>query len=160
MRKILSVSLVAGVLALTFVFSPTSGFSRAYGPPPVVAFPGEPEMVVVPGTYVYFAPGVNEDLFFYHDYWYRPYEGRWYRARSYNGPWAFIERTRVPRVFFQLPPDYRRMDYRARIPYPELRRNWRAWEHERHWDRPEAAREHREGEREYEHHDRDREHRD
>ncbi len=45
-----------------------------------------PPMVVVPGTYVYYAPYAGADLFFYHGYWYRPYQGGWYFSAEYNGP--------------------------------------------------------------------------
>lgn len=103
---------------------------------PVFRFAGPPELVVIPGTYAYTAPDAGIDIIFYHDYWYRPFEGRWYRSRGYNGPWVFIDRGRVPGFFLSLPPDYRRhhAGY-ERIPYGHLSRNWRAWERDRHWDR-------------------------
>jgi hypothetical protein len=90
----------------------------------------------VPGTYVYFGADVNEDLLFYHGYWYRPYGGRWYRAGSYNGPWGFVSIERVPRVIINLPPGYRSVaPGHQRIPYGQLKKNWRTWEQEKHWDK-------------------------
>jgi len=104
-------------------------------PPPVV-IPAPPEVVLIPGTYVYFVPGIDVDILFYHGYWYRPYEGRWYRANRYNGPWVYLSPSRVPRPFLRLPHDYRHIEpgYH-RIPHGDLRKNWRRWERERHWDR-------------------------
>jgi hypothetical protein len=105
---------------------------------PPVAFPGPPTVVFIPGTYVYYVPDIDVDIFFYHGWWYRPYEGRWYRARIYNGPWYFIETVRVPRVVVGVPPGFRQAPPRYKpIPYGQLRRNWRRWERERYWDRRE-----------------------
>ncbi|MGZ3495198.1 MAG: hypothetical protein ACXWM6_11885 [Thermodesulfobacteriota bacterium] len=57
-------------------------------PPPVFAFSGPPELVLIPGTYVYYDPDVDFDILFYAGYWYRPYRGYWYRSVSYEGPWV------------------------------------------------------------------------
>jgi len=106
------------------------------GPPPVYTFSEPPELVVIPNTYVYFAPGVDMDIVFYHGYWYRPYNGYWYRGSGYNGPWHHIGRERVPRYIINLPPDYRRSyhDY-PRIPYGHVHSNWNRWERDKYWDK-------------------------
>jgi hypothetical protein len=104
-------------------------------PPPIVVHE-PPPVVVIPGTYVYFAPDVGVDIFFYHGYWYRPHNGHWYRARGYNGPWGNIEGARVPHVVRGLPPDFRHsIRQHERIRHVDLQRNWKTWEHEKHWDR-------------------------
>jgi hypothetical protein len=115
---------------------------------PAYSFAEPPPLVVIPGTYAYFVPGIELDILFYHGYWYRPYEGRWYRSRVYNGPWAFITPARVPRILIDLPPGYRNVPpgYRH-IPYREYNRNWRRWERQRYWDRDERWREGRHQER-------------
>jgi hypothetical protein len=102
--------------------------------PPPLFFPAPPPVVVIPGTYAYFCPDAKEDIFFYQGYWYRPYEGRWYRATVYSGPWVYIVPERVPVVLISLPPDFRAREYRH-IPYVELHRNWRTWERDRYWER-------------------------
>lgn len=109
--------------------------------PPAYVIHEPPPVDVIPGSYVYFVPGIGVDILFYHGYWYRPYEGRWYRGRGYNGPWYHVAAHRVPSVVLHLPPDYRhaRHAYRS-IPYERMRRNWRRWEKERYWDRREAGR--------------------
>ncbi len=107
---------------------------RHEGPPPY-AFAAPPEVVPVPGSYVYFVPGIGVDVLFYHGFWYRPFGGRWFRARHYNGPWIFAGPGGVPRAVLELPPGYRRLPpgYRH-IPHADLQRNWGRWERERYWD--------------------------
>lgn len=67
-----------------FVGIPGTGEARAdisIGiSPPSLVISGPPEVAVIPGTYVYFVPDAEADLFFYGGYWYRPPEGRWFRA--------------------------------------------------------------------------------
>lgn len=111
-------------------------------------FQAPPQLAVFPEANVYVVP--DQDVFFYHDSWYRPYGGRWYRAGNYNGPWNIIIRGRVPLAIINLPPDYRRRLWHERVPYGEVRKNWRSWEKGRYWNaRVEKERhggpEHREG---------------
>lgn len=103
-------------------------------PPPSVVFTGPPELVVIPGTYVYYPPDADVEIFFYEGYWYRPYAGYWYRSADYRGPWVYIEGP--PRVLLNIPHNYRVVTrgYR-RVPYGELHSHWRAWERGRYWER-------------------------
>jgi hypothetical protein len=118
-------------------------------PPPIRVF--EPELVILPGTYVYFAPGiVGADIFFYNGFWYRSYRGYWYRSLAYNGVWIYIT---PPRIFFTLPLDYR---VRARefphIRYHEFYRNWRGWQRDKYWEHHEQWRRHQNWYREHRRH--------
>ncbi len=139
MRRFRLVFLPAVMALLLPVFSPARGGAAEVGigiyvSPPPYAFPAPPAVVLIPGTYyVYYVPGVDFEILFYHGYWWRPWHHRWYRARYYNGPWYYD--SRPPRPLIALPPRYRRVPPRYRIPYPDLRRNWRAWERDRYWDR-------------------------
>lgn len=114
-------------------------------PLPGLVISAPPAMVVIPGTYVYYPPDVTADVFFYQGYWYRPYRGRWYAARGYNGPWKFMAINRVPRPLLRVPPSYRRIPpgY-ERMPYERIQRNWRSWEAQRYWDRHERREAYRE----------------
>lgn len=139
------------------------GIGINISPPPPVVLSAPPEVVYIPGSYVYYAPNAGVDILFYHGFWYRPYGERWFRARDYNGPWAFIDSRRVPGPVLNLPPDYRRLAVRDRIPYGQLRSNWRHWEKERHWDERRAehrARAHAKEERRERRREEKREHRD
>jgi len=107
-----------------------------FPPPPPLVIPAPPPLFVIPTTYIYFPPEVDVDIFFYHGYWYRPYQGYWYRSGIYNGKWVYIAPERVPRVLINLPPDYRRVPPGLRrIPHVELRKNWKTWERDKYWDK-------------------------
>jgi len=112
----------------------TPNVNISIGPPPPVVIQSPPPMAVIPGTYVYMAPNVGIDILFYHGYWYRPHEGHWFSAPSYNGPWAHVAPAGVPRAILDLPPGYRRLPpgYQ-RIPYEHVKGNWEKWEREKHW---------------------------
>ena len=128
--------LTLAMLLVLLAFSGTSiaGFSLNVGvslPPLVIAAP--PVVAVIPGTNVYFCPDVAMDVFFHNGYWYRLYQGGWYRSIDYNGPWGYIAVANVPPVFLHLPTDYRAVGYR-RIPYADFHGNWRAWQRDRYWE--------------------------
>ncbi len=109
---------------------------------PAFRFSAPPPLVVIPGTYAYYAPDADVDVVFYHGFWYRPYEGRWYRGRGYNGPWINLAPARVPSVLLELPPDFRHVYAgQERIPYGDFHRNWRRWEKDRYWERNERWKE-------------------
>ena len=100
------------------------------GPPPIVVH--EPELIVVPRTMVYFAPGVGAELYFYRGRWWSRHEGRWFRAKSYNGPWAVIGPRYVPAEIVRLPRDYRTVYVREQhVPYGQLKKHWERREHDR-----------------------------
>lgn len=130
--------IVASLLILSAViFIPVTGNAGLPGPPlPPLVIPAPPPVFLIPGTYIYFAPDVDADLFFYSGFWYRPYGGRWYRSTRYGGPWGVVALNRVPRVLINLPPGYRNVPPgHQRIPYGQLKKNWRTWERHRHWDK-------------------------
>ena len=140
MRK----SFLLVIVALLFVLTGTATQSEAMGGRvniginlPAHRFAAPPDVVVIPGTYVYMVPDTNVDILFYEGYWWRPYEGRWFRSRDYNGQWNYIETASIPRGLRALPQDYRhRISPRyERIPHRDLQRNWQKWEKEKYWDR-------------------------
>jgi hypothetical protein len=105
-------------------------------PPPPLVIPAPPPMFVIPRTYVYFAPDVDVDIFFYGGYWYRPYRGYWYRSGAYNGKWVYLAPNKVPPVLLNLPPDFRRVPpgYRH-IAYADVKKNWKSWEKNKYWEK-------------------------
>jgi len=131
--------LLLGVMFLALAISvpiPTmAGVSIQIGiplPPPVV-FPGPPEVVLLPNTGVYVAPDIAVDLFFFDGWWWRPWEGRWYRSQNYRSGWVYYDR--VPSFYGRVPPRWRE-DYREhrwngrewhyqRVTHPELQRIYR-----------------------------------
>jgi len=107
------------------------------GPPALVLAP-DPWLVVIPGTYVYFVVDLDADLFFYHGYWWRLYNGRWFRAVGPGGPWKHW--PKVPPALLSLPPGWRNLPPgHMKLKHSEVKRNWRQWERQRRWDRKEPA---------------------
>lgn len=147
MKRWIVVALCVGILSVLAVIAPEGGNAgvniNVTIPLPGLVISAPPAMVVIPGTYVYYPPDVDVDIFFYDGYWYRPYRGQWFIAAEYNGPWGSIAIQRVSDVLVNLPPHYRHVPpgY-ERMPYGMVKRNWRAWENERHWDNDENRRGH------------------
>ena len=111
--------------------------------PPPIEFHEPPLLIVVPETYVYVVPDVEVDIFFYDGWWWRPWEGRWYRSRDYGSGWGYYQE--VPSFYREIPATWRD-DYRAqrwrgqqwdiqRIPQQQVQRNWRGWQKNKHWEK-------------------------
>jgi hypothetical protein len=99
---------------------------------PAVVVQEPPEMILVPNSLVYFAPGIEAELVFYRGGWYTRSAGRWYRGRSYEGPWAVVAPRSVPAEIARLPRNYRVVHARRdHIPYGQLKKHWRYREEER-----------------------------
>jgi uncharacterized membrane protein YgcG len=117
---LLGVLLICGIPSIASA-GVNVGIGINIGPPPIVV-PAPPEVVLVPGSQVYFVPGVDFDVFFYNGYWWSPRGDRWYRAQAYNGPWGIVNRRFIPRAVFRVPHDYRRLyGHERHIPYGEWR---------------------------------------
>ena len=90
-----------------------------------------PNLVIVPGYPVYYAPTVTADYFFYDGfYWvFNVEDGQWYSSSWYNGPWVFVEPLYVPQPILVIPFRY----YRVRPAY------WGGWAYDapprwgQHW---------------------------
>jgi len=94
-----------------------------------------PQLVVVPGTPVYYAPAVPYNYFFYGGQYYLFHQGAWLFAPTHNGPWSAIAVEYVPRPILSVPVPY----YRA--PPPHWKKHGRhgpppwapAWGHRKKW---------------------------
>jgi len=111
--------------------------------PPLIVFAGPIEVIVIPDTYVYVIPDIEEDIFFYGGWWWRPWEGRWYRSRYYDRDW--VHYRYIPYFYYDIDFGWRGY-YRdhhwygrpwnyGRIPYQHLQQNWRGWQDNRYWER-------------------------
>ncbi|WAC08544.1 MAG: hypothetical protein OS130_04945 [Thermodesulfobacteriota bacterium] len=111
---------------------------------PPIEFNGPPDVVAMPDTDdVYFVPDINLDMFFWNGWWWRPWEGRWYRSQYYDRGWAYYDQ--IPSFYFDIDPGWRghyrnhnwyghRWDY-ERIPYQNFQQNWNSWHNNRHWEK-------------------------
>jgi len=75
---------------------------------PRLVFQDEPDVVIIPGTRVYYVRDYDYDLYRYGSYWYYNYDGGWYRARRYSGPFVYVGYNSVPRAVTYVPVRYRR----------------------------------------------------
>jgi hypothetical protein len=111
-------------------------------PPPIV-FHEPPMLIVLPETYVYAVPDVEVDIFFYDGWWWRPWEGRWYRSQDYGSGWGYHQHA--PSFYRELSitwrDDYREQRWRGqqwdiqRIPQQQVQQNWSGWRKNRHWEK-------------------------
>lgn len=141
-------NLILKILFFTLViFAPVSAMAQVsvhinIPLPPPIFFPAPPDVVVIPETHVYAVPDIQEDIFFYSGWWWRPWQGRWYRSRYYDRGWAYYHR---PPSFHRNVPQHWRSYYRdnrwkgnawrqQRIPHRDMQRNWQSWKHNRHWE--------------------------
>lgn len=84
-----------------------------------INLPVYPQLVVVPGYPVYYAPQVNSNYFFY-DGMYWVYDGdNWYASSWYNGPWQLVTPEAVPLFVLRVPVRYYRRP-------PVYFRGWRS----------------------------------
>src|SRR5574341_1872058 len=67
-----------------------------------------PQLVVVPGTPVYYAPALPHNYFFYGGQFYVFHNGGWFFGPTFNGPWGFIDVRYVPRPILAVPVQYYR----------------------------------------------------
>jgi hypothetical protein len=134
------------LLALVFVFPIPAMAAVDVGIrislPPIV-FSTPPELIVIPETNVYAVPDLDVDIFFYNGWWWRPWEGQWYRSQNYSSGWGYYKD--VPSFYRGVPSgwknDYREHRWKGnpwngqRIPQEQVQRNWRTWEKGKHWEK-------------------------
>jgi hypothetical protein len=138
--------LILKAFLILIVFIPVSALAEAgvhvkFPLPPPIIFPAPPGVVVIPGMDVYTVPDMQEEIFFSGGWWWRPWQGRWYRSRYYDRGWGYYRGA--PGFYRNLYPGWRD-DYRShrwrgqpwnyqRVPHHDLNRNWREWERNGHW---------------------------
>jgi hypothetical protein len=71
--------------------------------------PTYPEMVLVPGYPVYYAPQVDSNYFFYDGLYWVFQDESWYQSSWYNGPWWPVNPEEVPQFILRVPVRYYRM---------------------------------------------------
>jgi hypothetical protein len=104
--------------------------------------PAYPELVVVPGYPVYYAPRLRSNYFFYDGMYWVYVDDNWYASSWYNGPWALVGPEFVPVFLLRIPVRYYRAPpayfggWRSDAP-PRWGQHWGPqWEQRRSgWDR-------------------------
>lgn len=146
-RSFFGAMVLALVIAMPFSAMAQIDISINIGPPPPVAFAGPPVVIPLPDTYyVYVVPDIDIEMFFWNGWWWRPWQGRWYRSRYYDRGWVYYDR--VPAFYYDVDPRWR-VYYRERswyghpwhyerIDHRRLQQNWRSWHNNQHWERQRA----------------------
>lgn len=134
----------AVVVPVTTMAGVEVGIGIGINLPPPVVFEAPPAVIAMPDANgVYVVPDAGVDIFFWNGWWWRPWEGRWYRSPYYDRGWAYY--NHVPVFYYDVDPGWRGY-YREhrwyghpwnyeRIPHERLQQNWRSWNRERHWER-------------------------
>jgi hypothetical protein len=111
-----------------------------------INMPRYPDLAVIPGYPVYYAPDADSNFFFYDGLYWVYADDRWYASSWYNGPWDVVDQDsvpyfilRVPVRYYRRPPVYFR-GWAAEAP-PRWGEHWgRQWEQRRGgWDRWDRA---------------------
>jgi hypothetical protein len=135
------------VVAILFcmVTSATAGVNIGIGLPNVsigINLPLYPELVVMPGYPVYYAPQVDANYFFYDGMYWVYQNDNWYASSWYNGPWGIVQPYYVPLFILRIPVSYYRQPpayfrgWQSNAP-PRWGQHWgRDWEqHRTGWDK-------------------------
>jgi hypothetical protein len=79
---------------------------------------GEPQMKPVTGTSLLYVSNTTGDILFDLDQqsYYVPLTGRWFRAKSLEGPWTFVEGDALPRDFAKIPETDPKSNVLATVP--------------------------------------------
>jgi hypothetical protein len=103
-----------------------------------------PDVIPLPETdNVYVVPDLDIDVFFWNGWWWRPWQGGWYRSRYYSRGWGHY--GGIPTFYYDVDPGWRGY-YRdrnwcgnpwhyERIHYRHLHQNWQQWHDDQHWER-------------------------
>ncbi len=143
MKKLLFGTIVLALISI-FPITTLAGVDVSVGIsiplPPPITFEAPPDVVALPDTNgVYVDPSVNVDIFFWNGFWWRPWEGRWYRSPYYDRGWAYFDS--VPRFYYDVDPYWRGYyqnhnwhghiwNYQP-IPHSQLQQNWKKWQNNR-----------------------------
>ncbi|SNS65098.1 hypothetical protein [Sphingopyxis indica] len=75
-------------------------------PAELIAIEGEPKFADVQGTSLSYVTNTPADLFLEGaDNWYALLSGRWFTAKSTNGPWSYVASDRLPPDFLKIDSD-------------------------------------------------------
>ncbi len=138
MKKTLATFVILSALALQGCVVGVSAVQ-----PPHARYYGHPSLVVIPGTYVYAMTDVTDDIYFHVGWWWRLWDGRWYKSRHYDRGWSHYRG--VPGFYREVDPRwrdfYRHRNWHGhpwtceRIPAPRVQSDWHRWQDSRHWER-------------------------
>ncbi len=114
-RVLVFAVIVVAALGLPVMPAPVQADSVSIGvnigsppppPPPAYVVASPPQLVVVPGTPVYYAPTLSVNFFAFGGRYYTHHDGAWFMTTNYGGPWRFVAVERVPQPVLAMPVAY------------------------------------------------------
>jgi hypothetical protein len=103
--------------------------------------PVYPELVLIPGYPVYYAPYQQTNYFFYDGQYWVYQDDHWYVSDWYNGPWDFVAPDlvplfilRIPVRYYRAPPVYFHGWYADAPPRWDVHWGYRWTQHRHGWD--------------------------
>lgn len=137
--------LIVLALLLGLVTTAPAQVSIGIGLPSVsigINLPMFPELVLVPGYPVYYAPQLEANYFYYDSMYWVYQDDNWYASSWYNGPWGIVQPEVVPLFILRIPVRYYRQPpvyfsgWQSNAP-PRWGQHWgHDWErHRKGWDR-------------------------
>lgn len=105
-HTLIALSLLLGTAIPAVAWIPaaaaSSGISISIG----LHHAGYPELVLVPGYPVYYAPQLPANYFFYDGYYWLYHDDHWYTSDWYDGPWTAVDPDDVPLFVLRVPVRY------------------------------------------------------
>src|SRR6185503_2758412 len=79
---------------------------------------GEPRMTPIPGTQLLYMSNSRNDIVFdlASQSYYILVSGRWFSAKTMNGPWTYVAGKGLPADFAKIPPDHQMGDLLISVP--------------------------------------------
>ena len=79
---------------------------------------GEPQMTPIPGTGLLYMSNSKNDILFHlgSQAYFILVSGRWFSAKTMQGPWSYVAGTSLPADFAKIPPDHQMGDLLISVP--------------------------------------------
>ncbi|MBX3649896.1 MAG: hypothetical protein KF771_00815 [Burkholderiales bacterium] len=105
-HTLIALSLLLGTAIPGAAWIPAAAASSAISISIGIHHAGYPELVLVPGYPVYYAPQLPANYFFYDGYYWLYHEDHWYMSDWYDGPWTAVDPDEVPLFVLRVPVRY------------------------------------------------------
>ncbi|MBX3665377.1 MAG: hypothetical protein KF834_06805 [Burkholderiales bacterium] len=105
-HTLIALSLLLGTAIPATAWIPAAAASSSVSISIGIHHAGYPELVLVPGYPVYYAPQLSANYFFYDGYYWLYHEDHWYMSDWYDGPWTAVDPDDVPLFVLRVPVRY------------------------------------------------------
>jgi len=103
---LVALSLLLGTTIPACAWTPSAAASSSVSISIGIHHADYPELVLVPGYPVYYAPRLAANYFFHDGYYWLYHEDRWYMSDWFDGPWTTVDPDEVPLFVLRVPVRY------------------------------------------------------